>query len=262
MRVGCAIGEANAQALQRTGKGNLLYGARREVVARERPLFGRKLYLFGADHGDDLVLAVRLPIDGRAVHLARAEAHAALGLAAEEQVGRAEKRCDEARRGAGIELIGAADLEEPAEIHDADAVSEREGLLLVMRDEHRRDAKFALHLADRAAQLLADLGVESAEGLIEEQHLGLVCQSARNCNALLLTTGELRRQPFVHALERDQAQKLAAALAPRMGTHAPHAQRKLDVVGYRHMTKERVVLEHETDVALLRGHVRNVAAVQ
>ena len=81
-----------------------------------------------------------------------------------------------------------------------------------MGDQHGGDAELALDLADGAAQLLADLGVERAEGLIEQQHLGLVRERARHGDALLLAAGQLRGQALVHALERDQPQQLLAAL--------------------------------------------------
>ena len=42
-----------------------------------------------------------------------------------------------------------------------------------------------------AAQFLAHLGVQRAEWLIEQQHLGLHCQRAGQGNALALATGEL-----------------------------------------------------------------------
>ena len=131
-----------------------------------------------------------------------------------------------------------------------------------MGHEHGRDPELALHLADGAAQLLADLGVQGAEGLIEQQHLGLVRQRTRHRHALLLAAGELRRQPLIHALERHQAQQLLATLPARPGAHVPHAQRELDVLCHRHMAEQRVVLEHQPHAALAGGDVRDVAAVQ
>ena len=131
-----------------------------------------------------------------------------------------------------------------------------------MGDQHRGDAELALHLADGAAQLLADLGVERAEGLIEQQHLGLVRQGARHRHALLLAAGQLRRQPLVHALERHQPQQLLAACAAHLAAHVAHAQRELDVLGHRHVAEQRVVLEHQAHAALARGDVRDVAPVQ
>ena len=115
------------------------------------------------------------------------------------------------------------DLEQAPEVHHADAIGEREGFFLVVRDEHRGDAELALHLADGAPQLLADLRVQRAEGLIEQQHLGLVRQRARHGDALLLAAGELRGQTLVHAFERHEPQQLLAPL--RAGPRASCAAR-------------------------------------
>jgi len=180
----------------------------------------------------------------------------------EQEVRRAEKGCDEARRGPRIQLVRSAHFQQPTQVHDADPIRERERFLLIVRHEDGRDPKLALHLADGAAQLLADLGIESAEGLIEEQYLGLVRERAGDGDALLLAAGELRGQALVHALESDEPQELAAPRMAGAGAHATHAQGKLNVVGDRHMTEERVVLKHEADVALLRGNMRDVTAMQ
>jgi hypothetical protein len=143
-------------------------------------------------------------------------------------------------------------FEQAAQVHYADAVGEREGLFLVVRDQHGGDAELALHAADGPAQLLADLGVQRAEGLIEQQHLRLVRQRARHGDALLLAAGELRGQALVHAFERHELQQFLATLAPVGGLHAAHPQRELDVVGHGHVAEQRVVLEHEADAALAR----------
>jgi hypothetical protein len=131
-----------------------------------------------------------------------------------------------------------------------------------VRHQHRRDAELTLDLADRAAQLLADLGVQGAERLIEQQDFRLVRERTSHGDALLLAAGELRRQPVVHAFERDQAQQFLATLATVGGLHAADAQRKLDVVGHAHVAEQRVVLEHEADAAIAGRHVRNVPAVE
>jgi hypothetical protein len=114
----------------------------------------------------------------------------------------------------------------------------------------------------RAPQLLADLRVERAEGLVEQQHLRLVRERTRDRDALLLSARELARQAVVHAFERHEAQQLLAALATLRGFHAAHAQRELDVLADRHVPEQRVALEHEADLALAHGELRHVAAVQ
>ena len=81
-------------------------------------------------------------------------------------------------------------------------------------------------------------------------------------DALLLPSRELARQPLVVALQRHELQQLGAPAAPVGAPHAARAQRELDVVGHRHVAEQRVVLEHEADLALPRSDVRDVAPVQ
>ena len=147
-------------------------------------------------------------------------------------------------------------------MHHADPVRERERLLLVVRDEDRRDAELALDLANGPAQFLADLRVECAEGLVHQQHLRPVRQGARHGNPLLLPAGELRRQAVVHALERHEAQQLRASRAPLGRAHPSHPERELDVVRHGHVAEQRVVLEDEADLALARRNAGDVAPVQ
>src|SRR5262245_45459434 len=127
-----------------------------------------------------------------------------LRLSGEQQIRRTEEGGHEASGGARVELIRPAHLEQTAEVHDADAIRQRESFFLVVRDEHGGDAELALHLPDRAAQLLADFRVERAERLIEQQHLGLVSERARDRDALLLTAGKLRWQALVHTFEGNE----------------------------------------------------------
>ena len=157
---------------------------------------------------------------------------------------------------------GRPHLEQAAQVHHADAIGQRERFFLVVRDQHGGDLQLALHLANGAAKLFANLRVQRAEGLVEQQHFGLVREGASDGHALLLAAGELGRQTIVHAFQRDQAQQFLATLAAVVGAHAPHPQRELDVLADGHVAEQRVVLEHEADAALTRRDVRDVVAVQ
>ena len=90
-----------------------------------------------------------------------------------------------------VELGRAPDLQQPAKIHHPQPVAKFKGFFLVMRDEDRCDAQVGLDLAQGAAQLHADLGVQSAEGLVEQEHLGPMGDGARQGHALLLSTRKL-----------------------------------------------------------------------
>ncbi len=117
--------------------------------------------------------------------------------------------------------------------------------------------------ADGAAQFLADLGVERAEGLVEQQHLA-ACAPARAPRP----RAAAGRPRAARAGARPCLRAPPGAAAPcaardALGAlHAPDAQRELDVLRHGHVPEQRVVLEHEAHAALARGHVGDIAAVQ
>ena len=246
---------AHAQALGGARELQFLHDAVADQRESRRRRAGGELDLLRPDHGDDLARR-----DGfRAGAL---EVHAVAAAVAEQQVCRAEEGGDEAGARARVQVVRRADLEQAALVHHADAVGHREGLVLVVGDEDRGDAELLLDPADRAPQLLADLGVERAEGLVEQQHLGPVRERARDGDALLLAAGELGREALVHALEGDELQQLLAAHQAVGALHAPHPQRELDVVRDAHVAEQGVVLEHEADPAVAGGDAGHVPAVQ
>ena len=84
----------------------------------------------------------------------------------------AEEPGDERGRRVLVQLLGRAHLLDPPAVEHHDLVGDLEGLLLVVGDEQARDVDLVVEPAEPGAQLLADLGVEGAERLVEEQHLG------------------------------------------------------------------------------------------
>ena len=153
---------------------------------------------------------------------------------------------------------GRADLLDAALVHDDDPVGDLEGLLLVVRDEDAGDVDLVVQPAQPLAQLLAHLGVERAERLVEQQHLRLGGERARQRDALALAAGELRRQ---RALEPSSCTSRSSSCTrsriSRLRALA-HAQAEGDVLEHRHVPEQRVVLEDEADVALADGRVGDV----
>ena len=247
---------AHAQAFDRARELQFLHDARADVREPFRALGRVQLDFLGADDRDDL--ARRHGLGARPLE---AQLRAAAAIA-EQEVGGAEEGRDEARARPRVEIVGRADFEQAALVHDADAIRHRESLVLVMRDEDGRDAELLLDLADGAAQLLADLGVERAERLVEQEHFGPVRECAGDRDALLLAARELGRQALVHALERDELQELRAAGHALGAADAPDPQREFDVVRDAHVAEQRVVLEHEADAAVAGRDPGDVPAVQ
>ncbi len=117
-----------------------------------------------------------------------------------------------------------------------------------------------------AAQLLAHLGVERAERLIEQQHPWFYRQRARQGDALALAAGELVRVAVRLPVELHQFQQFAHP-APDLGVGRafaarPHAQAEGDVFEYGHMAEQRVVLEHKADAAPLHLGIGGVLAIE
>ena len=98
-----------------------------------------------------------------------------------------------ARCGAVVDLGGRAHLRDPAAEHHDDPVGHAQRLRLVVRDVDGGDADAPLDVADEDAHLLAQLGVEIGERLVEQQDARLDHERARQRDTLLLAAGELAR---------------------------------------------------------------------
>ena len=89
-----------------------------------------------------------------------------------QQVGRADEPGDELARRLLVDLARGADLLDAAGVEHGDAVGEGQRLLLVVRDEQEGDADVPLDRLELHLHLLAQLEVEGAERLVEQQHRG------------------------------------------------------------------------------------------
>ena len=165
-------------------------------------------------------------------------------------------------RRVGADLRGGADLLDPTVAKDHDAISDLEGLLLVMGDEDARDPHLVVKLAEPAPQLLADLGVERTKRLVEEEDARLDCERPREGHPLALPAGKLRGKPRPEAFELDESEEAVHAVTDFLFGWTKSAgagfEAKGDVLAHRHVGKERVMLEDESRATLVggqRGHV-------
>ena len=72
---------------------------------------------------------------------------------------------------------------------------------LIVGHVESRDAQAALQLAQFEAHALAQFGVEIAERFVQEQHLRLAHQRARQREPLLLAAGQLRGHAIFVAVQ-------------------------------------------------------------
>ena len=133
--------------------------------------------------------------------------------------------------------------------------------LLVVGDVDERDPDLLLDLLELDLHVLAELEVERAERLVEEQHPRAVDERASERDPLPLAARQLVRLALLIAGQAHHAQglrdPLAACRLVDLADHQPVAH----VVADRHVREQRVVLEDRVDVALERrdaGHVTPV----
>ena len=107
-----------------------------------------------------------------------------------------------------VDLRGRPDLLDPAAVEHRDPVAHRQRLLLVVRHVDERDPDLLLDLLQLDLHLLAELQVERAERLVEQQHARPVDDRPRERDALALPARELRRLPRAEALEPHHRERL------------------------------------------------------
>jgi hypothetical protein len=237
-----------------------------------------------ADHGRHAWLAlggrdadvVRPDIgDRRAVDHALGARHLELGAAhldpaapkeAVEPVDVAEELVNERTRRMVVDLLRRAGLLDPPFVHHDDPVGQLERLLLVVGHEHAGQPHAVVQLAKPATQLLAHLGVERAERLVEQEDPGLDGERPGERHPLALAAGQLARialrQPFqlhevqqVHDLVPDL--RLRCALPARLDPQAEG-----HVLEDGHVPEQGVVLEYEADLPLADMAGAGVLAVE
>src|SRR5215472_18905487 len=154
-----------------------------------------------------------------------------------------------------IEVERGAHLLHIALLHDHDAVGHGHGLELVMGDIDHGGAEPLMQRLDLRTHQNAQLGVEIAERLIEEEDLGVAHDGAAHGDALALAAGELARIALQQGLKAENAYRRAHTLLDPLPAGATHAQPEGHVLPRRHMGIEGVALEHHGDVAVLRPDI-------
>jgi hypothetical protein len=102
------------------------------------------------------------------------------------------------------------------------------------------------------AHLLAQVGVEVRQRLVEQQGFGLDDQRARERNALLLAARQLARIALRQWRKLGRRQNIVELLLDDRGLDLAELEAVDDVLGHRHVRPERVALEDHRHVAPLR----------
>jgi hypothetical protein len=161
----------------------------------------------------------------------------------------AEKSGGKEAGGPAVKLFGSAALDDPPLLHQHDPVGDAHGVLGVVSDDDRGRADLLQQRHGLVAHHIAQTAVEIGEGLVHQQHAGPRRHSAGQRDALLLAA---RQHVRIGLGEVGEADAGDGAQGRRIGLGiAIAAQAEADVLAYRKMRKERVVLEDEADTPRL-----------
>ena len=143
-----------------------------------------------------------------------------------ERVQRADEIGDERGARMVVDLARGAELLDLAAVHHGDPVAHRERLLLVVRHVDERRAELVLDPLQLELHLLAELHVERAERLVEQERRRTVDERARERDALLLAARELLRPAALEPSSVDDAEQLvrSARGARRAARPSPSAR--------------------------------------
>ena len=130
-----------------------------------------------------------------------------------------------------------------------------------MRDIDKGDANFLVQCVQFDLQHPAQLGIEGAQGLVQQQDLGPQNQRSGQGNTLLLPARQLVWPPSLESGQPYQFQCFANATLG-LGLRAINkAQTKSDVVGNRLVGEQGVTLKHRIDRPTFGCHRTHVDAV-
>ena len=141
-----------------------------------------------------------------------------------------------------------------------------------MGDVDEGDAQLLLHGLQFKLHLLAQLQIQRAQGLVQQQDLGLVHQGPGDGDALLLAAGQgvdgaLLVAFHLHQLQHPVDPAADLSLHFLLRGH-PQLLRRLqiqaegDVVVHVQVVEQGVLLEHRVDAALVGGDARHVLALE
>ena len=139
-------------------------------------------------------------------------------------------------------------------------VGENQRLGLVVRNVDERRAEIGLQLLQLDLHVLAELQIERAERLVEQQQRRLEDEAPRDRDALLLAARELVDALRLRAGKSDALQhRVDTARDLRARDTAPR-EAVADVVADRHHREQREVLEHHVDGPPVRRHAAHRGA--
>src|SRR5699024_1458414 len=143
--------------------------------------------------------------------------------------------------------VGGSNLDEPPVSHHCDPVAQAHRLVEVVGDEDDGLSQSLLQVDQLLLHVAADQRVESGEGLIHQQYVGICRQGPGQPHALTHATGELGGQLVAPAVQAHHLQRTVGTLHPLTLGNPLDLQRVGGVVQHCAVRQQCEVLEHHGD---------------
>ena len=175
-----------------------------------------------------------------------------------EPIYRAEKLGDIGAVGLVIDFHGRAHLQKFAGLHERDLVGDGHGFDLVVGDIEHRGAELFGQLADLAAHLFAQAGVEIAQRLVHQEQARIHGDGARQGDALLLPAAEQSRRAVGLFFQLNQPERFFDPVGDFAcaGSVAILQPEERDILRDRKMGPDGIGLKNHAQLALLRRQSR------
>ena len=178
-----------------------------------------------------------------------------------------------------LDLLGRTLSDDPAVVEHTDDLTDPHHKTHVMLYQKDRDLKLVADLLDVAHELLGLVGVHAGSRFVEQQHLGMGCQSPQDLEPTLGAVGEPACPlgcELAHAKDVEQLEGplVELPLLPPVLRQTQHVRQKVrrhrvreaheHVFLHRHLVEEADVLEGARDAHLVDLHhaeARRVVAV-
>ena len=131
-----------------------------------------------------------------------------------------------------------------------------------MGDINKGNVHFALQALELQLHFLAQLQVQCAQRLVQQQDLRFVDQAAGDGHALLLAAGHLADAAALKALQAHDLQHVAHLAADGLFVHLLQAQAEGHVLEHVQVREQRVLLENGIHRAFVGRHTGNILALE
>ena len=229
--------------------------------------FVERLHVFGPDPHQD-----RLPIVGSEkglhgicgtdIEIAYPHTHMAvlaLDLALHEIHGRCANKA--AHKAVGWEVVYRfrfVTLQDLPLFHDGDPISHAQGFDLIVGYVDRCRFDLLQQAFELGTHFQPQQGIQVAERLVHQQHLGPHRNGPRHGDALPLSTAHFAGETVQHVFDMQQGGGIPDPFVDLVLVELVHLQSKGDVVIHGHMWEDGITLEDHGDLALARRQVSDI----